>query len=69
MLSLRIPPKKAREVSSGRLVRIDCGEDGRAGLVVYHYADDPAKRRHTATREEFFLCGYFIADFEDSTLA
>lgn len=56
------PAPIAREVASGRLVRIDLGEDGRAGLVVFHYEDDPGKSRYTATREAFFLCGRFVAD-------
>lgn len=56
------PAPVAREVSSGRLVRVDIGEDGRGGLVVFHYADDPKKERRTTTREAFFLCGYFVAE-------
>ncbi len=56
------PAAVAREVSTGRLVRVDLGEDGRAGLVVFHYVDDPDKKRKTVTREAFFLNGYFVAD-------
>lgn len=51
----------ALEVASRRLVRVDVGEDGRGGLVIFHYLDDPQKRRHTITREAFFLNGYFVA--------
>lgn len=58
------PAPIAREVASGRLVRVDIGEDGRGGLVVFHYTDDPELFRHTATREAFFLCGRFVADHE-----
>jgi hypothetical protein len=30
--------------------------------VVFHYVDDPEKKRRTVTREAFFLCGYYIGD-------
>jgi hypothetical protein len=50
------------EAMTGRRVRLDSGEDGRDGLVVFHYKDEPATLR-TMTREACFLCGNYIADY------
>lgn len=60
------PVTRALEVASSRRVRVDTGEDGRQGLVVFHYADDPRTFR-TIAREAFFREDRYVADFEPTT--
>lgn len=61
------PVRKALEVASHRRVRVDTGEDGRQGLVVFHYADDP-RTFHTISREAFFLGDRYVVDFEPTII-